>query len=106
MVSWTEEGTHSVISFDKIISLSKEDLTIGCMCKVKKFEKYLAQVKGTGMFMTHIHTDLHSLDWFPASFDTLIRGVARGGLMGLEHPPLSSAIVGGAIQHNIYALSS
>ena len=32
------------------------------------------------------------------------RGVARGrggGLRGLEHPPLSSAIVGGAIQHNI-----
>ena len=30
------------------------------------------------------------------------RGIARGGLRGLEHPPLSSAIVGGAIQHNIY----
>ena len=29
------------------------------------------------------------------------RGVARGGLRGLEHPPLSSAIVGGAIQHSI-----
>ena len=33
-------------------------------------------------------------------------GGGGGGLRGLEHPPLSSAIVGGAIQHNIYALSS
>ena len=33
------------------------------------------------------------------------RGVAGGGgLRGLEHPPLSSAIVGGAIQHNIIIL--
>ena len=37
-----------------------------------------------------------------------VRGVAGGGgggggggLRGLEHPPLSSAIVGGAIQHSI-----
>ena len=31
----------------------------------------------------------------------LSRGVAGGGLRGLETPLLSSAIVGGAIQHSI-----
>ena len=38
-------------------------------------------------------------------YQCTVRGVAGGGgggggLRGLEHPPLSSAIVGGAIQHS------
>ena len=33
------------------------------------------------------------------------RGVAGGGgLRGLEHPPLSSAIVGGSIQHRVASM--
>ena len=55
LVSWIEENTLSVISIDKIVSPSKEDITVGCMCKVKKFEKYLAQVKAIGRFVAHIH---------------------------------------------------
>ena len=38
----------SVVPCNKVVSPSKEDLTPGCMCKVKKFEKCLAQVKAIG----------------------------------------------------------
>ena len=48
LILWVEEETFSVVPCNKVVSPSKEDLTPGCMCKVKKFEKCLAQVKAIG----------------------------------------------------------
>ncbi len=56
LVSGIEEDTHSVIPLDRIVSPSKDDLTVGCMCKVKKFEKCLSQIKAVGKFDKQMHT--------------------------------------------------
>ena len=49
LISWPEEGdAMSIIPGQKIASPSAEELTDGCMCKVKGFENNLAKVVARG----------------------------------------------------------
>ena len=45
LINWPEEGDAlSVVPGHKIVSPPAEELTQGCMCKIKGFEKHLAKV--------------------------------------------------------------